>query len=308
MVAEEFGHWEDARRRIDLLALDRAGHLVVIELKRDETGGHMELQAIRYAAMVSSMGFAEVAAAYAAHCARHRPGEAVDARAELAAFLDAGDGEEDPVISTDVRILLVSGDFGREITTTVLWLNGFDGMDIRCVRIAPYDLDGRVLLDVQQVLPLPETADYQVRLRRKDAARERARADGRDFTRYHVVVEGVALPHQNKRNAVRTMVEQLAARGVALAQIRATLPDRAMRVIEGRLGDGDAVREAMVAADPRADPGRWFCDRPLVDDAGERTYVVTKMWGRHTEPTLAALAAAFPEAKVTFRRADSPEE
>ncbi len=63
VVAEEFGYWEDARRRIDLLALDRAGHLVVIELKRDETGGHMELQAIRYAAMVSSMGFAEVAVA-----------------------------------------------------------------------------------------------------------------------------------------------------------------------------------------------------------------------------------------------------
>ena len=64
----------------------------------------------------------------------------------------------------------------------------------------------------------------------------------------------------------------------------------------------------MVAADPRTDPGRWFCDRPLVVDAGARTYVVTKMWGRHTEPTLAALATAFPDAKVTFRRADSPEE
>lgn len=39
--------------------------------------------------------------------------------------------DEDAEISSDVRILLVSGDFSREITTTVLWLNGFDGMDIR---------------------------------------------------------------------------------------------------------------------------------------------------------------------------------
>jgi len=30
---------------------------VVIELKRTEDGGHMELQAIRYAAMVSAMTF-----------------------------------------------------------------------------------------------------------------------------------------------------------------------------------------------------------------------------------------------------------
>ena len=48
------------------------------------------------------------------------------ARAELAAFLDVVEGAEEPVISTDVRIILVSADFGREITTTVLWLNGFE--------------------------------------------------------------------------------------------------------------------------------------------------------------------------------------
>jgi hypothetical protein len=56
VVAEEFGSWEDARRRIDLLAIDKAGRLVVVELKRDD-GAHMDLQALRYAAMVSSMDF-----------------------------------------------------------------------------------------------------------------------------------------------------------------------------------------------------------------------------------------------------------
>jgi len=44
VVAEEFGEWEDSRRRIDLLGLDRHANLVVIELKRTEDGGHMELQ------------------------------------------------------------------------------------------------------------------------------------------------------------------------------------------------------------------------------------------------------------------------
>ena len=55
IIAEEFGDWEDSNRRIDLLGLDANGRLVVIELKRGDTGSHMDLQAIRYAAMVANM-------------------------------------------------------------------------------------------------------------------------------------------------------------------------------------------------------------------------------------------------------------
>ena len=54
-------------------------------------------------------------------------------------------------------------------------LNRFEGMDIRCVRLLPYEVEGEGSSDIQQVLPLPEAADYQVRLRHKDAARDRAR-------------------------------------------------------------------------------------------------------------------------------------
>jgi len=57
VISEEFSDWEDSRRRIDLLGIDREGNLVVIELKRSEDGGHMDLQAVRYAAMVSALAF-----------------------------------------------------------------------------------------------------------------------------------------------------------------------------------------------------------------------------------------------------------
>src|SRR6266849_5041668 len=57
VISEEFSEWLDSQRRVDLLAIDKNANLVVIELKRTETGEHLELQAIRYAAMVSTLTF-----------------------------------------------------------------------------------------------------------------------------------------------------------------------------------------------------------------------------------------------------------
>ena len=67
IFAEEFSDWEDSRRRIDLLGIDKLANLVVIELKRTEDGGHMELQAIRYAAMVSTLSFDRVVQIFQAY-------------------------------------------------------------------------------------------------------------------------------------------------------------------------------------------------------------------------------------------------
>jgi len=43
VLTEEFGEWEDSKRRIDVLAIDSEANLVVVELKRTHDGGHMEL-------------------------------------------------------------------------------------------------------------------------------------------------------------------------------------------------------------------------------------------------------------------------
>jgi hypothetical protein len=47
-----------------------------------------------------------------------------------------------------------------------MWLNE-KGLDIRCVRLKPYNLDGRTLVDVQQIIPLPEANEYQIQFREK---------------------------------------------------------------------------------------------------------------------------------------------
>ena len=186
VIAEEYGNWEESRRRIDLLALDRNANLVVIELKRTEDGGHMELQALRYAAMVSTMTFAQAVEAYRE--VLKLDGKDTDPEQEILDFL-AWDDVDEESFASDVRILLVAQDFSRELTTAVMWLSGRD-LDIRCIRISPYRLGARVLLDVQQIIPLPEAADYQVRIREKSIAqRDRIRGDWTGYF-YVNVAEG----------------------------------------------------------------------------------------------------------------------
>lgn len=304
IVAEEFGDWEDSRRRIDLLAIDRERRLVVIELKRTDDGGHMELQALRYAAMVSAMTFDEVVAAYARH--RVRTADASDPRDELAAFLGVDDPAEEIIISSESRIILAAADFGVEITTTVLWLNNFEGLDVRCVRMAPYELNGQVYIDIQQVIPLPEARDYQVRLRKKEIARERSTMDPdrRDFTRYHIIVDGKESEPLNKRHAVRTMITELGHKGIGYEKMAALLFNRALRCVPGQIADPDALRDALAADHPTANPRSWFVEYPIIDTENDRTWVIFRKWdGNTTADALGKLAAEFPEASVQFRAA-----
>ena len=193
VVSEEFGGWEDSKRRIDLLGVDRDANLVVIELKRTEDGGHMELQAIRYAAMVSKMTFEKVIDVFAQYLASQERKD--DPRGMLLDFLGWDTADEDR-FGQDVRIVLASAEFSRELTSAVLWLNEH-GLDIRCVRLRPHTDGTRVFLDVQQVLPLPEASEYFVSLREKKAEERQARDRERLYGLLDVNV-GMDSPEQSR--------------------------------------------------------------------------------------------------------------
>ncbi len=305
VVAQEYGNWEDARRRLDILAVDRDGHLVVIELKRTSDGGHADLQALRYAAMISTLTFDDVVAAYSATLATPEGSRLVaagtDPRDDLREFLGVPDGD-DISLQDDVRIMLVSADFGRELTTAVLWLNKFDGMDIRCIRLRPYDLDGRMLLGVDQIIPLPEATDFQVRQRRKAMERERASADNRDWTRYVITVNRHEFPPQNKRNSIRVLIESLISAGIDPEQVAAALPNWALRKVgPSSLLASELPSVVAAATGTRAD--RYFLNHPIEHNGA--TWVVSKGWGGGTvEPALERLVTAFPNADASFRIAD----
>lgn len=199
VLAEEFSDWQDSSRRIDLLCLDTDANLVVVELKRTSDGGHMELQAIRYAAMVSAMTFDQAVETYARSRPRNESGT-VDydaARAEILSFLNWDEPVEDD-FAKDTRIILASADFSKELTTSVMWLRERD-IDIRCVRLKPYKLeDGRVLMDIQQLIPLAEAAEFQTQIGAKRQAERKERGERHDLrSRFW---EGL-ITHAKGRNA-----------------------------------------------------------------------------------------------------------
>ncbi|MPS70922.1 MAG: DUF4268 domain-containing protein [Novosphingobium sp.] len=175
VIAEEFGEWVDSSRRIDLLCLDADANLVVVELKRTEDGGHMELQALRYAAMISAMRFDQLVDTHARYLNPGRP-DHDEAQSAILDFLGWSEADEDQ-FGQDTRIILASANFSKELTTAVLWLRDRD-IDIRCVRLQPYRMaEGHVLLDVQQLIPLPETASFQTSIGVKRQAERKHRSE-----------------------------------------------------------------------------------------------------------------------------------
>ena len=180
VIADEFSDWEDSRRRIDLLAIDRTANLVVIELKRDEVGAHMELQALRYAAMIANMTFDKACEYFAAYIEQEEL--QIDARQTLLEFVDLDESQLDD-FGNEVRIVLASADFGKELTTSVLWLRE-KGIDISCVRLTPFNYQGEVLINAAQIIPLEEAEAYQIQFREKRAEQRASQQGTKDYSKY----------------------------------------------------------------------------------------------------------------------------
>ena len=191
IVAEEFENWSDSARRIDLLAIDEDGTLTVVELKRDEDPGPMELQALRYAAMVANITFEQLVEAHQRF--GNAQGLAGDASSRIDEFLSEKEVNRDDLQTAKPRIILVAPDFPTELATSVLWLNDA-GLDIRCVRLLLYRTGDQLFVDTGQVIPLPEADDYLVRVREKaeevETVTRRRRALTSTVLAKHNVIKG----------------------------------------------------------------------------------------------------------------------
>ncbi len=304
IIAEEFGEWQESKRRIDLLGIDKNANLVVIELKRTEEGGWSELQALRYAAMVSTMTFDQAADVFGRYLQAQGKVEQ-DPRAVLLDFLEWDEPDQER-FAPDVLIVLASAEFSKELTSSVLWLTDHD-INIRCIRLKPYNLDGRVLVDVQQIVPLPEATEYQVQVREKARKERQAGGTSIDFTRYDIQLEGDMYPSMWKRNAIFLICKRLCDKSTNpddIAKLFTWRPNSVWYSVDG-IVDGPTFQklasERAAADGSRFEPRRWFCDEEDLVHANERTYAFSNQWGgENWHRGMDLLKEHFSKFKIEF--------
>jgi len=303
VISSEFGDWIDSKRRIDILCIDKAANLVVIELKRTEDGGHMELQAIRYAAMVANMTFDKAVKTYSKYLQKNNITNK-SSEEEILHFLEWNEINEDE-FANDVRIILVSADFSKEITTSVLWLLERD-LDIKCVRIRPQKDGDTLYFDIQQIIPLPESADYQVQLKEKAAEKRQARRESkRDYSKFDITINGKSFDNLNKRQTMIKIIRHCVEIGISPQTLMELTNNRKWIWVDKVCTTKEAFEAADIRNTKRYDSSRWFnADDELLINEG-KTYAFSNQHGKGTYEFVCKLLEKFPNIVATIRRSDN---
>ena len=123
----------DVKDRIDILALDREGNAVIIELKRGQLTDPVDMQALRYASYVSrwhTTDFERQAQRY------FEEGGETDFSLDdvFAQFCADNDTEDVPALNADQRIILVGSAIRDKLGSVALWLREH-GIDIKAIEV-----------------------------------------------------------------------------------------------------------------------------------------------------------------------------
>lgn len=168
VVTSEYDRFDKTNERLDLLAIDKDGNLVVIELKRDDSGRSVDLQAIKYAAYCSTLRLGDLVDLYSRY--QKQKGVELSKEAAQQIILDFVDNSDFEDLNDRPRIILVSKEFRPEVTASVLWLRTF-GLDISCVKWDPYELsEDCIVLNSSVLIPLPEAKDFIIQCEKKENA------------------------------------------------------------------------------------------------------------------------------------------
>lgn len=173
IIQKEFDGFDDTRERLDLLALDKDGNLVIIENKLDDSGRDVVWQSLKYASYCASLTKLQIVEIFQQYLNRYEKqvsDESVtDASTQICEFLDAPDLDEVKLnLGNSQRIVMVAANFRKEVTSTALWLLG-QGISIQCFKVTPYSHGEQLLINIDQIIPTPEAKELMIGINAKEA-------------------------------------------------------------------------------------------------------------------------------------------
>src|SRR5690554_3003293 len=177
IIQKEFDSFDDTRERLDLLAIDKEGNLVIIENKLDDSGRDVVWQALKYASYCANLKKQQVVEIFQRYLNQKAQTEGTapaDAESVLLEFLQADDLQSVQLNTLkSQRLILVAAHYRKEVTNTVLWLSQF-GVNVQCFKVTPYQAGAELFLNVKQIIPTPEASDFMIGMMAKEAEEKSA--------------------------------------------------------------------------------------------------------------------------------------
>lgn len=166
IIQKEFDGFDDTKERLDLLAIDKQGALVIIENKLDNSGRNVVWQSLKYASYCSTLSKTQIGEIYQKYLDKTEPGK--DAKSLICEFL--GKEEFAEVVlnpGNDQRLIMVAAEFRKEVTSTVLWLLKHR-VFVKCFKATPFQDGPDLFLTVEQLIPLPEAEELMIGISEKE--------------------------------------------------------------------------------------------------------------------------------------------
>lgn len=157
IIQKEFDGFNDTNERLDLLALDQDGNVVVIENKLDDTGRDVTWQVLKYASYCSTLSKEQIKNIYQNYLNKAGLGEI--ATEKLSNFYNQEYEEIAINKGNTQRLILVAANFRKEVTSTVLWLMNYK-LRIQCFKATPFALDEKLFLTLEQIIPTKDTEEF----------------------------------------------------------------------------------------------------------------------------------------------------
>ena len=165
IIQKEFNGFNETNERLDLLALDKQGNIVVIENKLDDSGKDVVWQVLKYAAYCSTLSKNNIIDIYQEYLDKNSIQE--QAAEKLSEFYDIEDVEELKLnIGNTQRLILVAAKFRKEITSAVLWLMNYK-LRIQCFKVTPYKRGSDTYINFDQIIPVKDIEEYVISMAEK---------------------------------------------------------------------------------------------------------------------------------------------